>query len=53
MKEPESYGGLLGVLNIGIVIVTCLYFFVGFFGYIRYGSNAMGSITLNLPNDNM
>ncbi|CAF0809722.1 unnamed protein product [Adineta steineri] len=53
MKEPESYGGVTGVLNIGIIIVTTLYFFVGFFGYIRYGSDALGSITLNLPNDNI
>ncbi|CAF1028316.1 unnamed protein product [Adineta steineri] len=52
MKEPEAYGGWNGVLNTGIYLVTILYFSVGFFGYIRYGSNALGSITLNLPNDN-
>jgi proton-coupled amino acid transporter len=52
MKEPEAYGGLNGVLNTGMYLVTILYFFVGFFGYIRYGSDARGSITLNLPNDN-
>jgi len=52
MKEPEAYGGWNGVLNTGIYLVTILYFFVGFFGYIRYGSNALGSISLNLPNDN-
>ena len=52
MKEPESYSGLTGILNIGILLVTIMYFFVGFFGYIRYGSRALGSITLNLPTDN-
>jgi proton-coupled amino acid transporter len=52
MKEPAAYGGWNGVLNTGIYLVTILYFFVGFFGYIRYGSNARGSISLNLPNDN-
>ncbi|CAF1146236.1 unnamed protein product [Rotaria sordida] len=52
MKEPESYGGWTGILNIGILLVTIMYFIVGFFGYIRYGSKALGSITLNLPNDN-
>ncbi|CAF1566791.1 unnamed protein product [Adineta ricciae] len=51
MREPESYRGLFGVLNIGIIIVTTLYFFVGLFGYLRYGADARGSITLNLPND--
>lgn len=52
MKEPHAYGGYNGVLNTGIALVTILYFFVGFFGYIRYGSEARGSISLNLPNDN-
>lgn len=52
MKEPEAYAGFNGVLNTGIYLVTILYFFVGFFGYIRYGSSALGSISLNLPNDN-
>ncbi len=52
MKEPEAYGGCNGVLNTGMCLVTILYFFVGFFGYIRYGSDARGSISLNLPNDN-
>lgn len=53
MKEPEAYGGCTGILNIGIFMVTVMYFVVGFFGYIRYGSKALGSITLNLPNDNL
>jgi len=52
MREPESYDGWTGVLNIGIISVTIMYFVFGFFGYIRYGSAALGSITLNLPNDN-
>ncbi|CAF0994471.1 unnamed protein product [Rotaria sp. Silwood1] len=52
MKEPESYGGWTGILNIGILLVTIMYFVIGFFGYLRYGSKALGSITLNLPNDN-
>jgi solute carrier family 36 (proton-coupled amino acid transporter) len=53
MKNPESYGGWTGVLNIGILLVTILYYLVGFFGYLRFGSDAKGSITLNLPNDKM
>ncbi|CAM2720141.1 unnamed protein product [Rotaria socialis] len=52
MKEPEAYSGWTGILNIGILLVTIMYFIIGFFGYIRYGSEARGSITLNLPKDN-
>ena len=52
MKEPEAYSGWFGILNIGILLVTIMYFIVGFFGYIRYGPKALGSITLNLPNEN-
>ncbi|CAF0857460.1 unnamed protein product, partial [Didymodactylos carnosus] len=52
MKEPEAYGGCTGVLNTGVLLVTILYFFVGFYGYIRYGDGARGSISLNLPVEN-
>lgn len=51
MKNPEDFGGLTGVLNTGMVIVACLYTSVGFFGYLKYGDNVRGSITLNLPPD--
>jgi solute carrier family 36 (proton-coupled amino acid transporter) len=34
MEQPKSFGGTCGVLNIGMTIVTGLYGFVGFFGYI-------------------
>jgi proton-coupled amino acid transporter len=30
-------------------IVGALYIAVGFFGYLKYGDNAVGSVTLNLP----
>lgn len=50
MKNPEAFGGMTGVLNTGMVIVTCLYTSIGFFGYLRYGDAVkLGSITLNLP----
>ena len=51
MKDPQSYDGWTGILSIGILIVSIMYFIVGFFGYLRYGDEALGSITLNLPND--
>uniref|UniRef100_A0A1I8QAY1 Amino acid transporter transmembrane domain-containing protein n=1 Tax=Stomoxys calcitrans TaxID=35570 RepID=A0A1I8QAY1_STOCA len=51
MKTPEDFGGLTGVLNTGMIIVACLYTSVGFFGYLKYGDGVKGSITLNLPQD--
>lgn len=49
MERPKSFGGAFGVLNIGMTIVTAMYGFVGFFGYIKYGDDSKDSITLNLP----
>jgi proton-coupled amino acid transporter len=49
MREPEAFGGLIGVLNTGMTIVACLYTAVGFFGYLKFGDKVAGSITLNLP----
>ncbi|ESO89511.1 hypothetical protein LOTGIDRAFT_218879 [Lottia gigantea] len=51
MKEPESFGGKAGVLNLGMVTVATLYTATGFYGYLKYGENVKDSITLNLPND--
>ncbi|KAI8119350.1 Proton-coupled amino acid transporter 4 [Lucilia cuprina] len=53
MKTPEDFGGTTGVLNTGMVIVACLYTSVGFFGYLKYGDDVKGSITLNLPQDDI
>ena len=49
MRTPSSFEGLTGVLNTGMVIVSCFYFAVGFYGYLKYGAAIEGSITLNLP----
>ncbi|XP_064482211.1 proton-coupled amino acid transporter 1-like isoform X2 [Ornithodoros turicata] len=49
MKTPASFSGLTGVLNTGMMIVVCLYTGVGFFGYLKYGDEVRGSITLNFP----
>lgn len=48
MQRPQDFGGLSGVLNTGMVIVASLYTAVGFFGYLKYGEDVKGSITLNL-----
>lgn len=49
MKNPELFDKPLGVLNIGISIVTVLFISFGFFGYLKWGENVAGSLTLNLP----
>jgi proton-coupled amino acid transporter len=49
MKAPQDFGGCFGVLNISMFIVGISYMAVGFFGYLKYGDDATGSVTLNLP----
>jgi proton-coupled amino acid transporter len=49
MKTPHDMKGWNGVLNTSMIVVSCLYIAVGYFGYMRYGEAVEGSITLNLP----
>ncbi|KAL6264487.1 hypothetical protein P5V15_004595 [Pogonomyrmex californicus] len=51
MKTPQYFGGYCGVLNIGMTVIVILYIIMGFFGYIKYGSEAAGSVTFNLPQE--
>ncbi|GFS11987.1 proton-coupled amino acid transporter 2-like [Elysia marginata] len=51
MRKPAEFGGWTGVLNLGMAIVLALYTAVGFYGYLQFGDDAKGSITLNLPKD--
>lgn len=53
MKTPTSFGGYFGVLNQSMVAIIILYAAVGFFGYLKYGPDCMGSISLNLPQQDM
>ncbi|XP_045492259.1 proton-coupled amino acid transporter-like protein pathetic isoform X4 [Colias croceus] len=53
MAKPEHFLGCPGVLNITMVLVAALYGVVGLFGYIKYGEEVLGSITLNLPQDDI
>ncbi|XP_055378661.1 proton-coupled amino acid transporter-like protein CG1139 isoform X2 [Condylostylus longicornis] len=49
MKNPKHFIGCPSVLNIGMGTVIASYTLVGFFGYLKYGNETKGSITLNLP----
>lgn len=53
MKSPRHFLGLGGVLNQGMAGVTLIYILLGFLGYLKYGDKTEGSITLNLPLDEM
>ncbi|XP_023942040.2 proton-coupled amino acid transporter-like protein pathetic [Bicyclus anynana] len=53
MAKPEQFLGCPGVLNVAMTIVISLYGLVGFFGYIKYGDAVRGSVTLNLPQDEL
>lgn len=53
MKSPSHFLGCPGVLNLGMAFVVTLYAVVGFLGYLKYGETTAGSITLNLPLNEM
>lgn len=49
MKNPQHFLGCPGVLNTAMITVVTLYAVIGFFGYVRFGEDVQGSVTLNLP----
>lgn len=49
MKKPEGFGRSAGVLNVGMGFITILFTCFGFFGYLKWGENVAGSLTLNIP----
>uniref|UniRef100_A0A1B0CAN0 Putative amino acid transporter n=1 Tax=Lutzomyia longipalpis TaxID=7200 RepID=A0A1B0CAN0_LUTLO len=51
MRKPQHFLGCPGVLNTAMITVIVLYAVMGFFGYVRFGDIVEGSITLNLPQD--
>ena len=51
MRHPGEMLGWFGVLNTSMLLVTCLYVAMGFYGFLRYGEFIQASITLNLPMD--
>lgn len=53
MKNPEHFLGCPGVLNCAMGTVVLLYATIGFFGYMTFGAETLGSITFNLEVDEM
>lgn len=51
MAQPDRYDHPFGVLNVGMVIIIAWNLAFGFFGYLKFGENAKGAITLNIPQD--
>ena len=51
LKDPEKMTGPFGVLSCGMGVITLIYASCGFLGYLTYGKEAEGSITLNLPDE--
>lgn len=51
MKNPSNFSRPIGVLNVGVTLQTILFICLGVFGYWKFGDEVEGSITLNLPTD--
>lgn len=52
MKNPEKFSKPLGVLNVGMAIVTAIFIIIGIVGYWKFGEFTKGSLTLNLQVSN-
>lgn len=48
MKKPGNFDKPLGVLNVGMVLVSIMFVSTGFLAYLKYGDLVEGSVTLNL-----
>lgn len=53
MRKPKQLGSCTGVLNVSMATISILYPTFGFVGYLKYGDQIKGSITLNLPEDEL
>ncbi|EPB70731.1 transmembrane amino acid transporter protein [Ancylostoma ceylanicum] len=48
MRRPQDMLGFFGVITISVAFICAVYVTVGFLGYLTYGDDLKGSITLNL-----
>lgn len=53
MKNPHHFLSCPSVLNITMTIVVSLYTVLGVFGYLKYVEDIKGSITLNIPTEDI
>ncbi|XP_063375041.1 proton-coupled amino acid transporter-like protein CG1139 [Cydia amplana] len=53
MKKPQHFLRCPSVLYISMTVVISLFTVFGFFGYVQFGDDVKGSITLNLPDDDI
>uniref|UniRef100_A0A914KVT3 Amino acid transporter transmembrane domain-containing protein n=1 Tax=Meloidogyne incognita TaxID=6306 RepID=A0A914KVT3_MELIC len=53
LKKPSQMVGTFGILSVGIAAVSVIFALCGFLGFTAFGNDVRGSITLNLPQDNM
>lgn len=53
METKSFFTPINGVLNTAMIIVAVMYYSIGLFGYLKYGSGSLASITLNLPVSNV
>jgi solute carrier family 36 (proton-coupled amino acid transporter) len=51
MNKPQQFLGYPSVLLIAMTVVIVMYTVLGFLGFVRFGEEIRGSITLNLPTD--
>ncbi|XP_045509835.1 proton-coupled amino acid transporter-like protein CG1139 isoform X2 [Colias croceus] len=49
MRQPDQFQKPLGVLNVGMVVVGAIFISMGFLGYLKWGEDVAGSLSLNLP----
>ncbi|XP_034667683.1 proton-coupled amino acid transporter 1 [Drosophila subobscura] len=48
MRKPSQFESRLGVLNVGMFLVSVMFMFAGSVGYMKWGEEVGGSLTLNL-----
>ncbi|CAK5087360.1 unnamed protein product [Meloidogyne enterolobii] len=53
LKKPSQMVGTFGILSVGIAAVSVIFALCGFLGFTAFGNDVRGSITLNLPQDNI